>query len=135
MENRMEQMPGYMPESLRRYVQDNEFRVLVDLLHSFIRKNQYTPSELRMAVHEASVQYENTRVTPKFVTKFDHYFENQMTNPQMRSLVEEEMKNIDNSMAAQETEAIAQADGDSGYNAESYKYVNIQGEDPGDEHQ
>lgn len=111
MENRMEQMPGYMPEGLRRYMQDNEFRVLVDLLHSFIRNNQYTPGELRMAVHEASVQYENTRVTPRFVTKFDHYFEKQMADPEMRSLVEKEMKSIDDSIGWC---AEAQADGDAG---------------------
>lgn len=63
----MSTMPGYVPEGLRRYTEDNEFRLLVDTLHSFIRENQYTPGELRLAVHEACVQYENTRITPRFI--------------------------------------------------------------------
>jgi hypothetical protein len=59
------------PESQQRYHNDPEFRLLVDTLHSMIDRNQYTPGELRMACHEACVQYESRRIRPAVYFRAD----------------------------------------------------------------
>lgn len=55
--------------SSEKYHSDNAFRQLVDLMESFIHKNQYTPSEMREAAVMASINYEHKRVSPMmFIT-------------------------------------------------------------------
>jgi hypothetical protein len=44
-----------------RYLNDNEFHMLVDLMESFIVKAQFTPSEMREAAVLASIKYEMRR--------------------------------------------------------------------------
>jgi hypothetical protein len=62
-----------------RYLADNEFRMLVDLLTDFIIKYQYSPSELRLAAMMAVTRYETVYASPLFLkdgntfTRVDSY--------------------------------------------------------------
>ena len=49
-----------------RYKQDAHFRMLVDLLESFIHKAQFTPTELREASLLAAIHYEYKKVRPLY---------------------------------------------------------------------
>jgi hypothetical protein len=42
----------------QKYMHDDEYHFLVDLLENFIRRNQYTPSEIREAAMFAYIKYE-----------------------------------------------------------------------------
>ena len=42
----------------QKYMHDIEYHFLVDLLENFIRRNQYTPSEIREAAMFACIKYE-----------------------------------------------------------------------------
>ena len=47
-----------------RYLNDNEFRMLVDHLENFIRESKYTPSEIRDASMLACIHFEMRRPFP-----------------------------------------------------------------------
>ena len=42
----------------QKYMSDPDYHMLVDLLESFIYRNQYTPSEIREAAMFACIKYE-----------------------------------------------------------------------------
>jgi hypothetical protein len=42
-----------------RYENDPQFRMLVDLIHSWIRECKYTPTEVREAAMLAAIQYDS----------------------------------------------------------------------------
>ena len=42
----------------QKYMSDPDYHMLVDLLESFIYRNQYTPSEMREAAMFACIKYE-----------------------------------------------------------------------------
>ncbi len=42
----------------QKYMSDPDYHMLVDLLESFIHRNQYTPSEMREAAMFACIKYE-----------------------------------------------------------------------------
>lgn len=52
--------PYSIPEY--RYTHDRNFKNLVDLMHHFIQKAEYTPSEVREAALLACIHYESYQV-------------------------------------------------------------------------
>lgn len=51
----------------QRYREDSEFHYLVDMLHSLIKKAQYTPTEIREAALLAMIHYEQYSNRPIIV--------------------------------------------------------------------
>lgn len=49
-----------------KYLNDNHYKSLVDMMRSFIEECKYTPSEMREAAILASILYEEHRL-PKYV--------------------------------------------------------------------
>ena len=52
----------------QKYMYDPDYHMLVDLLESFIYRNQYTPSEMREAAMFACIKYEMNQ--PKRTIEF-----------------------------------------------------------------
>lgn len=50
-----------------RYLNDNEFRTLVDWLEHYIHHAQFTPSEMREAATLACIHYEMNRLDPRVI--------------------------------------------------------------------
>jgi len=50
-----------------RYVDDRNFRMVVDLMLSMIMQHQFTPTEMREAAVLASIKYESIRVRREYV--------------------------------------------------------------------
>lgn len=49
----------------QRYLNDNQFRHLVDYMENFIHQAQFTPSELRDAAMLGAIHYEMKTVRPR----------------------------------------------------------------------
>ena len=67
-------MPRYDPIDLRsvpemRYSHDPAFRQLVDTMHHFIQKAEFTPTEMREAALLACIHYESYQVRRIYLDK------------------------------------------------------------------
>ena len=67
-----------MMDARERYMSDQQFKALVDMMVSYIMNYDFTPSEMRLASIMASIQYEYLRVDR--VIKITPELEEQLRN-------------------------------------------------------